>query len=269
MKLDKNICLGGRFNRKEILGIRLNGYDIYQYDERTYDKNEFKDNGDIVEVDVLVTKAHTDLSWMFANCVKLTKINGMNEWDTSNVTNMDSMFYKCSSLTALDLSNFDTSNVTNMNHMFGNCSSLTSLNLSSFDTSNVTSMDSMFFCCENLTELDLSGFDTSNVTTMMAMFSLCKNLTSLNMNNCDVSNVTNTINILNGCSSLVNFQAPMNISVDFDVQSCIALSHDSLMSIINNLATVTGKKLILRSTNLAKLTDEEKAIATNKGWILE
>lgn len=269
MKLDKNICLGGRLNRKEILGIRINGHDIYQYDERTYDKNEYKDNGDIVEVDVLVTKAHTDLSWMFANCVKLTKINSMNEWNTSNVINMAGMFASCNNLTSLDLSSFDTSKVTNMEFMFNSCTSLTSLNLSNFDTSNVTTMNSMFSSCSNLTSLDLSSFNTSKVYNMMSMFSLCKNLTSLNMNNCDVSNVTNTIYMLNNCSSLVNFQAPMNISVDFCVDACTLLSHDSLMSIINNLATVTGKTLDLGATNLAKLTDEEKAIATGKGWTLE
>ena len=45
--------------------------------------------------------------------------------------------------------------------------------------------------------------------------------------------------------------------------------HDSLMSIINNLATVTTTQtLTLGSTNLAKLSSEEKAIATNKGWTL-
>jgi hypothetical protein len=75
--------------------------------------------------------------------------------------------------------------------------------------------------------------------------------------------------MFNYCSSLVNFQAPMNISVDFCVDACTLLSHDSLMSIINNLTTVTGKTLDLGATNLAKLTDEEKAIATNKGWTLE
>lgn len=37
------------------------------------------------------------------------------------------MFSTCSSLTRLDLSNFDTTNVTNMNNMFYNCSNLTAL----------------------------------------------------------------------------------------------------------------------------------------------
>jgi surface protein len=42
------------------------------------------------------------------------------------------MFYNCSSLTSLDVSNFDTGNVTDMIFMFGYCFSLTSLNLSNF-----------------------------------------------------------------------------------------------------------------------------------------
>ena len=54
------------------------------------------------------------------------------------------MFYGCSSLTSLDLSNFNTSNVIDMNNMFYGCSSLTSLDLSNFDTSNVLFMNYMF-----------------------------------------------------------------------------------------------------------------------------
>lgn len=269
MRLDKDICLGGRLNNKEVVGIRLNGYDIYkyEYDERTYVKDQYKDNRDIVEVDVLVTKAHTDLSWMFANCVKLTKINGMNEWNTSNVDRMGGMFYKCESLTSLDLSSFNTSKVTDMDGMFSNCSNLTTINgISNFDTSNVNFISSMFHSCSKLTELDLSSWNFDNVTNMMSMFYGCSSLTSLNMSNCDVSNVTSMVMMLDGCSSLVDFQAPKNISADLKLSTCTSLSHDSLMSIINNLSTVTGKTLTLGSTNLAKLTDEEKAIATNKGW---
>ena len=57
---------------------------------------------------------------------------------------MGGMFYNCSSLTSLNLSNFNTNNVTNMGYMFFNCSSLTSLNLSNFNTNNVTDMSAMF-----------------------------------------------------------------------------------------------------------------------------
>ena len=57
------------------------------------------------------------------------------------------MFYNCSSLTNLDLSNFNTQNVKNMNTMFYNCSSLTNLDLSNFNTQNVKNMSYMFFNC--------------------------------------------------------------------------------------------------------------------------
>lgn len=64
--------------------------------------------------------------------------------DTSNVTDMEWMFYSCSSLQTLDLSSFDTSNVTNLLNTFCYCSSLQTLDLSSFDTSKVTEMVEMF-----------------------------------------------------------------------------------------------------------------------------
>ena len=54
------------------------------------------------------------------------------------------MFYNCSKLNSLNLSNFNTNNVTNMSSMFYDCSSLTSLNLSNFNTNNVTNMENMF-----------------------------------------------------------------------------------------------------------------------------
>lgn len=64
--------------------------------------------------------------------------------DTSNITNMRSMFDYCEYLTELDLSNFDTSNVTTFYNMFNRCVRLQKLNLSSFDTSSATTMRDMF-----------------------------------------------------------------------------------------------------------------------------
>ena len=79
----------------------------------------------------------------------------LDEYDTSNVTDMSCMFDGCSSLESLDLSGFDTSNVTDMFNMFDGCSSLESLDLSGFDTSNVTDMSKMFYGCSSLESLDL------------------------------------------------------------------------------------------------------------------
>jgi len=125
--------------------------------------------------------------------------------DTSNVTNMSSMFAGCGSLESLDLSNFDTSNVTDMSLMFEDCFSLESLDLSSFDTSNVTNMYRMFYdslSCGSLKSIDLSSFDTSNVTNMFAMFSECESLESLDLSNFDTSNVECMYGMFYICTSL-------------------------------------------------------------------
>ena len=77
----------------------------------------------------------------------------------------------------VDMTHLNTSNVTNMSSMFSYCENLTSLDLSNFDTSNVGSMSSMFYNCNKLTSLDLSNFDTSKVTDMAGgMFESCNSL---------------------------------------------------------------------------------------------
>lgn len=82
-------------------------------------------------------------AWFFA-CKDLTTIEGLEYLNTEKVTNMNSMFSNCLSLTSLDLSNFKTQNVTDMTNMFIACNKLTSLNVSNFDTRNVTNMANMF-----------------------------------------------------------------------------------------------------------------------------
>ena len=139
---------------------------------------------------------NTDSSKMFYSKYKEQKIKSildidLSNFNTSKVTNMDSMFEYMSSLTTLNVSNFDTSNVTDMHRMFFAMDNLTTLNLSNFDTSQVTNMVGMFVGIDHLTTLDLSNFDTSKVTNMHAMFNEMSNLTTLNLSNFDTSNVTN------------------------------------------------------------------------------
>lgn len=72
-----------------------------------------------------------------------------------------------------------------------------------------------------------------------------------------------------GCPELTNITGNPNFKVSFDLSPCPKLTHDSLMVIINGLQTVTtAQTLTLGATNLAKLTDEEKKVATDKGWTI-
>ena len=156
-----------------------------------------------IEFSNIDTSNVTDMNYMFFGCSSLTSLD-LSNFDTSNVTDMSGMFSYCSSLTSLNLSNFDTSDVTNMSGMFSYCSSLTSLDLSKFDTSNVTNMNGMFYYCSSLTSLNLSNFDTSDVTNMSNMFNNCSLLTTLNLNNFETSNVTDMSGMFSYCSSLTS-----------------------------------------------------------------
>lgn len=115
--------------------------------------------------------------------------------DNKPVVSMNNMFASTAA-TSIDLSSFDTSNVTNMNSVFMECRNLTTLDVSSFNTSKVTTMRSMFSCCTSLTKLDVSNFDVSKVTNMETMFSTCVSLTTLDICSFDFSNVTNYTKIL-------------------------------------------------------------------------
>lgn len=68
--------------------------------------------------------------------------------DTSNATNMESMFDGCSALTTVPV--LDTSKVETMNGMFLNCKALTTV--PSMDTSRVEDMEAMFYGCSSLTD---------------------------------------------------------------------------------------------------------------------
>ena len=163
----------------------------------------------IVEENILYVYTAADVfmfnqtcSYMFSELSGISEIDFGESINTSNVTSMEAMFIRCSSLASLDLSNFNTSNVTSMGDMFYGCSSLESLDLRNFNTSNVTSMGFMFYGCSSLAPLDLSNFNTSNVTGMRYMFSNCSSLASLDLSNFDTSNVTTMSYMFFKCKKL-------------------------------------------------------------------
>lgn len=147
-----------------------------------------------------------------------------------------------------------------------------------------------------LEELGLT-LDFSNCTNMQ--YALQQNyITRIGI--VDVRNATGMTYAFFGCSKVVTFEKLIikedgttpfenttfqgmtsleNLTIEgvigtnkFNVSTCTKLSHDSLMNIINCLKDYKGSgttyTVTLGTTNLAKLTDEEKAIATQKGWTL-
>ena len=95
--------------------------------------------------------------------------NGIDvtSWDTSNVTNMQFMFYQNSAFNQ-DISNWDTSNVLNMYGMFYQNSAFNQ-DIGDWNTSSVTDMQEMFYQNSAFNQ-DISNWDTSNVLTMFLMF---------------------------------------------------------------------------------------------------
>ena len=199
----------------------------------------------ILELDLsnFDTSQVTYMQSMFFGMSNLTTLN-LSSFKTSKVMRMDYMFHGMSNLTTLNLSNFDTSNVTDMNNMFKHVSSLTSLNLSSFNTSNVTDMKAMFSGMHSLTTLDLSSFDTSNVTDMNAMFTTSmSNLTTLDLSSFNTSKVTNMGEMFRDMSNLTT----LNLS-SFNTSKVTNMVY--MFSGIHSLTT-----LDLSSFNTSKVTN--------------
>ena len=169
---------------------------------------------------------------------RATSFEGIIQYgDTSNVKDMQNMFRDCIYLQTIP--QLDTSNVNNMQYMFSNCGYLKTIPL--LDTSKLTSADYMFVYCGRLKTIP--QLDVSNVGSLSSMFISC--------------NVLETIHMI-------------NINANLNISASTKFTREALLEIIGNLKAQTSgtKTLTMGSTNLAKLTDEDKAIATNKGWTL-
>ena len=155
----------------------------------------------------LNTSDVTNMANMFQKC-RLVESLDLSGWNTGKVTNMANMFATCTKLGGLDLSTFDTQEVTNMTNMFSGCTSLTSLDLSGWNTKKVLRMNGMFASCSALTALDVKHFDTQNVTDLGRMFYNCKNLPKVTINTWNTQKVTTMKELFAGCSKMtsVNMQ---------------------------------------------------------------
>ncbi len=159
---------------------------------------------------------------------------------------------------------------TNAQYMFRN-SAITDIgqrlieNGVTLDTSQATSLDYAFYYAKG----KIPTISTINCSTLLATF--CGNtfhtIEKLILKSDGSQNFTSTFNDAGELQNIA-FEGVIGKSINFG--SSIKLTHDSLINIINTLkdysGTGTTPTLTLGTTNIAKLTTEEIAIATQKGW---
>lgn len=251
-------------------------------------------NVDLTMIDVSNV---TSLDDLFLGNTNLTNINVSN-WDTSNITSLKGAFASMQNLESVDFAEWNVSKVTTFYALFDDSRKVNTIDVSKWNTSSATNMEWMF-CRINATKLDVSNFNTSNVTNMHAMFIGNSSLIQLDVSNFDTSNVLNintmfayfdvceelNINGLNlaRCTSMNNTFSHSNFKVircdglkfpNIDMSKIglnysTALTVDNIVGLLNALPqSDKGYSFQIGSDNIAKLSDEQKAIATDKGWTL-
>ena len=147
------------------------------------------------------------------------------------------------------------------------------------DTKNITTVYRMFGMCKfKIAPL----IDTSNVTRLQQLFYYCTEVITIpKLNASKVNFIDEFISsnyVLTNFGGLENlgqaYETTQNANYEYytlDLANCDKLTHESLMNVINNLYDIKAKgcktqQLILGSTNISKLSAEEIAIATDKGF---
>ena len=192
----------------------------------------------------------------FQSCTKLTSVI-----IPDSVTSIgDSAFYDCTRLTSVTIPNSVTSIEA---RAFHNCSSLTSVTIGN----SVVMVGAWAFDgCKSLTSIEIPD---SVKTIGDFAFQYCTSLTIVTLPN-SVTIIGNTT--FQYCRNLENvtFENGFNCS-GLNLSASTKFSVDTMIAMFNALADRTGLsayKLTLGNTNLAKLSNEQIAIATEKNWTL-
>ena len=133
------------------------------------------------------------------------------------------------------------------------------------DFSNGTTVNRCFY----LSDITRVGVvDLSQATNISAMFGYSKIRKIEQITFAKTQNY-NVASMFLGCNELTDVTAYGALATSgLDLSAC-PLTHDSIMSFIDILEpTSTTKAITFGTTNLTKLSDAEKAIATQKGWTL-
>ena len=191
------------------------------------------------------------------------------------ITTCNFMFQNCHSLRVVDTSTWALRNIINLAFPFFYCTALESINLSGFNGSPLTSIEGLTQWCSALKSLDMSTINCSRVEQMNQLCFACGSLETVNWSGCQFISVTNAANAFAGCDALTNIITdsrtilPDLETLDYSISNSTNLTVESLVNLLNALPTSTKNgTFVIGEHHLNRLSDTQKAIATNKNWIL-
>ena len=158
----------------------------------------------IKNLDKLIQNQVENISGMFKNCSRLTKLN-INGWDTSNVKDMSSCFEDCTDLKRIiGLEQLNLSNVKNLYRAFSNCKELINVEQTeNWNLEGVTNISYMFNNCLELKEFSCENWNSKKLNKIEGLFAGCNNLEHLSgLDHLDVKNVTSLENLFCDCERL-------------------------------------------------------------------
>lgn len=266
--------------------------------------NLFNNMTQLEEIEEIINCENVNSMYLtFNNCTSLKRISLKN---LIKVENLSDAFNNCNNLKEVYLSDLNSmtntgglfkgkniyidkivmtglTSLIDSNNMF-NGTTIKDVTLT--DLNSLEDINGMFAYCYDLETLNFTGLN--NLQIINSAFWKCEKL--INMPKIDASKFIHVGWAFSGCSSLKDMGGFTNLGKAYTEQKnnnyvyclylneCNSLTHESLMNVINGLYDLNltynvagggklySQQLVLGSTNLAKLTANEIAIATKKGW---
>ena len=243
----------------------------------------FKGCISLIALPQIDTSTVMEFQGMFEGCISLEYIPQM---DFSSAWSVESLFQDCSALKELPV--MDTSAISDFTGFLKGCTSIKEISV--LDTSNGSCFDEMFSGCISLRSIP--AINTSKATSMTDMFRSCHALASVPelhteridvismfkdsgitaLSNLPVSNRTRTLSFEDMkalCKVTLSCDGWDGCDISF---SGTCLSREAYVEFFRSLPVITEEYTITLGSVLGgtnTLTAEDRAIATDKGWIIQ
>jgi hypothetical protein len=222
--------------------------------------NCIDDNGQWIGGEFVDFSAIGSMTDFARGCGKVKNFDNIN-WNFPPRIDFIYAFNYCTQLTHLDFTNANKTKVTNLWNAFSSTYILKELKgLEKFDTSECAAFDG-FISEAKCEEIDITSWDFVSASRINAVFYFCTSLKSF------IGNKTIDDVLSNNIKAFTNAKVAINIGAGY----AYAIERPSLRALINGIADLTGQTtqtLTLGATLMAKLTEEDIAIAVSKNWTI-